>query len=174
MHVTFWGSNRKLKLRVDLMRLRCDRTGRASPVLAVFRITESRQYSYNRSKKRETIDALQQWDPHSCRNNANFSGHVVSSLVWRNIVAIRISKSHLAITNIWLSPTSPFFGSKHFLCRLNLFLHQGTLVLWEALEMVTKTGTTAAEFPFIGSNQTGVQRLQLVLNWGSRGRFLTA
>lgn len=36
------------------------------------------------------------------------------------------------------------------LCRLNLLRHQGALVLWEALETVTKTGTTGAEFPFIG------------------------
>lgn len=113
-------------------------------------------------------------ETHSSRKNTNFSGHIVSNLVWRNIIAIIISKSHLAITNIRLSPTSPFFGSKHFLCRLNLFLHQGTLVLWVALEMVTKTGTTGAEFPFIGLNQTGVQRLRLVLNWRSRDRFLTA
>lgn len=61
----------------------------------------------------------------------------------------------------------PVFGSKHFLDQLNLFLHQGTLVLWEALETVTKTCTTGSEFAFISLNQAAVQRLALVFNWGS-------
>lgn len=61
------------------------------------------------------IDIFKQKKPHSCKKKDNFSGHVVSNLVWRNIIAIIISKSHLAIISIWLSPTSPFFGSKRFL-----------------------------------------------------------
>lgn len=61
----------------------------------------------------------------------------------------------------------PIFGSKHFLYQLNLFLHQGTLVLWEALETVTKTCTTGSEFSFISLNQAAVQRLWLVFTGGA-------
>lgn len=139
---------------------------------------ESWQQWYNKIKLNKTEKNTtkikpkhKQWNLHSWKRKANFS-----ELAWCDIIAILISKLLESLSNYQHMVVShiPIFGSKHFLSQLNLFLHQGTLILWEALETVTNTRTTGSEFAFISLNQAAVQRLRLVFNWGSWDRFLTA
>lgn len=91
--------------------------GWVSPVLAPLQIGESWQDWFNKIKlnkaaQKTTIkQKCKQWNLHSWKRKANFS-----ELVWRNIIAIIISKlleslsnyKHMVVSHISV------FGSKHF------------------------------------------------------------